>query len=280
MEQLTIGDYTLTWLRGGVTHLDGGAMFGVVPKPLWSKKYPVNEKNQIELRSDPILIQGHGKTMLMEAGLGNDRFTEKQKRNFGITEESLVEEDLQKLGLTTADIDEVLMTHMHYDHAAGLVKWKDGREVPAFENAVIYTSALEWEEMKNPNIRSASTYWKQNWKPVEHKVKTFEEERSPTPGIVQRKTGGHSKGMSIIMIEQGEDMVIHMADNMGTHAHQKVLWVMAYDDYPMDSIAMKQTYMDLGYNNEAWYTFYHDYKYRAVQFTSNGTIQNQVLRQA
>ncbi|MFB4163075.1 MBL fold metallo-hydrolase [Alteribacillus sp. JSM 102045] len=270
MEQLKIGDYTLTWLRGGVTHLDGGAMFGVVPKALWSKKYPVNDKNQIELRSDPILIQGNGKTMLIEAGLGNNRFSDKQKRNYGITEESFVEEDLQKLGLTTADIDAVLMTHMHFDHAAGLVKWENEQEVPAYENAVIYISETEWEETKHPNIRSRNTYWEQNWKPVEHKVKAYAKELEPAPGIKLTSVGGHSAGLSIVTIEEGDDMVIHMADNMGTHAHQNVLWVMAFDDYPMDSIAAKQKYMDIGYNNEAWFTFYHDYKYRAIQYDGQG----------
>ncbi|RSL32900.1 MBL fold metallo-hydrolase [Salibacterium salarium] len=279
MEQLTIGDYTVTWLRGGVVHLDGGAMFGVVPKPLWSKKYPVNDKNQIELRCDPILIQGNGKNMLIEAGIGNDRFTDKQKRNFGITEESFVDEDLRALGMTTADIDEVIMTHMHYDHAAGLVKAVDGEEVPAFENAVIYLSDTEWEETKNPNLRSANTYWKQNWKPVEHKVETFQDERMPVPGIIQQKTGGHSNGMCIVTIEQHDNMLIHMADNMGTHAHQPVLWVTAYDDYPVDSIAAKQKYMDIGCNNEAWFTFYHDYKYRAIQLNSAGDIQASLEKQ-
>ncbi|SDH64864.1 Glyoxylase, beta-lactamase superfamily II [Alteribacillus persepolensis] len=279
METLTVGSYTLTWLRGGVTHLDGGAMFGVVPKPLWSKKYPVNDKNQIELRTDPILIQGNGKTMLIEAGIGNNRFTEKQKRIYGITEESYVEKDLQKLGLTTADIDAVLMTHMHFDHASGLVKWQNGQEVPAYENAVIYVSETEWEEMKNPNIRSKSTYWEQNWKAVQQHVQTYSEKLEPAPGVVLTKTGGHSKGMSIVTIEQSDEMVIHMADNMGTHAHQNVLWVMAYDDYPLDSIALKQKYMNLGYTRQAWFTFYHDYKYRAIQYDREGNIQTSVTKQ-
>ncbi|WP_158736535.1 MBL fold metallo-hydrolase [Alteribacillus sp. YIM 98480] len=270
MEQLTIGEYTLTWLRGGVTHLDGGAMFGVVPKALWSKKYPVNDKNQIELRSDPILIQGNGKNMLIEAGLGKNRFSDKQKRNYGITEESYVEEDLQKLGLTTSDIDAVLMTHMHFDHAAGLVKWENDQEVPAYENAVIYVSETEWEETKHPNVRSRNTYWEQNWKAAAHKVETYAKEFEPAPGIKLTRVGGHSNGLSVVTIEQGDAMVIHMADNMGTHAHQNVLWVMAFDDYPMDSIAVKQKFMDIGYNNEAWFTFYHDYKYRAIQYNSQG----------
>ncbi|WP_455662533.1 MBL fold metallo-hydrolase, partial [Pradoshia sp.] len=100
--------------------MDGGAMFGVVPKPLWSKKYPVNENNQIELRSDPILVQAEGKNYLIDSGIGKGKLTEKQMRNYGVSEESHLDADLAKLGLTTADIDGVLMTHMHFDHASGL----------------------------------------------------------------------------------------------------------------------------------------------------------------
>ncbi len=83
MEQLQIGKIKMTWLNGGVTHLDGGAMFGVVPKPLWSKKYPSNDNNQIELRTDPILVQVNGKNILIESGIGNGKLSDKQKRNFG-----------------------------------------------------------------------------------------------------------------------------------------------------------------------------------------------------
>ena len=100
MERLQLGNLTLTWLNGGDTYLDGGAMFGVVPKALWSRKYPVNEKNQIELRSDPIFLQINGKNILIDAGLGKGKLTDKQMRNFGVTEESKVEECLGKLGLT------------------------------------------------------------------------------------------------------------------------------------------------------------------------------------
>ena len=112
MEQLQIGKIKLTWLNGGVTHLDGGAMFGVVPKPLWTRKYAVNDKNQIECRTDPILIEIDQKKFLIESGIGNGKLTEKQKRNFGVTEESKVAQSLQQLGYTTADIDAVLMTHL------------------------------------------------------------------------------------------------------------------------------------------------------------------------
>ncbi len=108
----------------GVTNLDGGAMFGVVPKALWSRKYPANEKNQIELLTDPILIQMDGKNILIEAGLGKGKLSEKQLRNFGVTAESNVEESLEYLGLNPEEIDYVLMTHLHNDHVGGLTKLK------------------------------------------------------------------------------------------------------------------------------------------------------------
>src|SRR5690625_2933200 len=96
MEQLKVGKATLTWLKGGVNFLDGGAMFGVVPKPLWTRRYPVNDKNQIELRTDPILIQLDGKNFLVDAGMGNGKLTEKQMRNFGVLEESFIEDSLDR----------------------------------------------------------------------------------------------------------------------------------------------------------------------------------------
>src|SRR5699024_3725023 len=120
MEQLKVGKAILTWLNGGVNLLDGGAMFGVVPKALWSRKYPVNDKNQIELRTDPILIQVDGKNFLVDTGMGNGKLTDKQLRNFGVLEESFLERDLQKVGLHVSDIDAILMTHFNFDHAIGL----------------------------------------------------------------------------------------------------------------------------------------------------------------
>src|SRR5690625_4323919 len=169
MEQLHVGKAKLTWLSGGVSFLDGGAMSGVVPRALWTRKYPVNELNQIELRTDPILLQVDGKNYLIDSGSGNDKFTEKQIRNFGIKEESAIEQSLDKLGLTTNDIDAILMTHLHYDHANGLTKKVDENKYEsAFPNIPIYTSKVEWEEMKNPNIRSRNTYWKMNWEPIQN----------------------------------------------------------------------------------------------------------------
>lgn len=278
MEQLKVADVSITWLNGGVTHMDGGAMFGVVPKPLWSKKYPYNENNQIELRTDPLLIQVDGKNILVEGGLGNERFTDKQKRNYGILEESNVEEDLKKLGLTTADIDYVLMTHLHFDHVSGLAKLQEGEWVPTFENAAIFTSEIEWNEMRNPNVRSKNTYWEHNWKPIEKMVKTFTNEVEVIPGIKLIHTGGHSDGHAILSIDRGGEKLLHLADIMPTHAHNNILWVLAYDDYPMTSIAAKEKYFLTGMQEEVWFLFYHDCKFRAVKWNKDGELIDKVER--
>lgn len=270
MENWQFGKFALTWLNGGDTHMDGGAMFGVVPKPLWSKKYPVNDNNQIELRSDPILVQAEGKNYLIDSGIGKGKLTEKQRRNYGVSEESHVEEDLTKLGLTADCIDGILMTHLHFDHASGLTGYQDGELRSIFPNAVIYTSKVEWDEMRQPNIRSRNTYWEENWKPIEDQVKTFEEELIITEGIKMVHTGGHSDGHSIIVMEQEGELLLHMADLMPTVAHQNSLWVLAYDDYPMKSIAAKEKWVKHGIRNSAWFTFYHDYAYRAVKWDASG----------
>ncbi|MCZ0873594.1 MBL fold metallo-hydrolase [Peribacillus frigoritolerans] len=270
METMQIGEIKLTWLNGGVTHLDGGAMFGVVPKPLWSKKYPVNENNQIELRTDPILVQANGLNMLIDSGIGNGKMNDKQKRNFGVTEESNLVEDLGRLGIQPNDIDYILMTHLHFDHACGLTKREGETWVPVFERAEIITTKTEWAEMKNPNIRSKSTYWSENWEAVASLVRPFEGEQEIAAGIKMIHTGGHSDGHAIIIIEDGGDRLIHMADIMPTHAHANVLWVLAYDDYPMTSIEAKEKWMKSGLENGSWYSFYHDAQYCAIKWDATG----------
>jgi glyoxylase-like metal-dependent hydrolase (beta-lactamase superfamily II) len=278
METLHFGQMKLTWLSGGVTNLDGGAMFGVVPKPLWKRKYECNEKNQIELRTDPILIQWDGKNILLESGIGKGKLTDKQKRNFGVVEESHLEEDLLTLGLKPEDIDFVLMTHLHFDHACGLTKLENEEYISVYPKARIIASSIEWNEMQNPNIRSANTYWKENWQAIASQVETFENEWKLGPMRLIH-TGGHSDGHSILVIEDGEETIIHMADLMPTHAHKPSLWVMAYDDYPMNSIKAKEEWIPDGVSKNAWFIFYHDAIYRAVKWDDKGNIMDSIKRE-
>lgn len=270
MDHYQFHDMTLTWLKGGITYLDGGAMFGVVPKPLWSRKYNVNEANQIELATDPILIQYRGKKLLLDTGVGFNKMNEKQLRNYGVTEQSHVDDSLASLGLLAEDIDIVLLTHMHFDHACGLTKWENNQLVSSFPNARILVSEIEWNEIRNPNIRSKNTYWKENWEAVQTQVETFTEELEVMPGIRMIHTGGHSEGHSIIKFEQNGETILHMADIMPTHAHQNPLWVLAYDDYPMTSIYAKEKLIAEALANGYMFSFYHDAIYRLVKWDTSG----------
>ncbi|MBC1473759.1 MBL fold metallo-hydrolase [Listeria grandensis] len=273
MNTLRVGEITIHWLRGGVTHFDGGAMFGVVPKALWSKKYEPNEKNQIRCVCDPMYFEYQGKHYLIDAGIGVGRLTEKQKRNFGVVEESFVLEDLAQLGVKPEDIDVVLMTHLHFDHIVGLTD-TTGKSI--FKNATIYTTETEWAEMKRPNIRSKATYWPENWQGVAHQIKTYNQFLTLNDAIMLEKTGGHSNGHAVIRINSGGESAIHMADIFPTHAHQNVLWVTAYDDYPMDSIFAKEKLRDEIDGTGKWVLFYHDYFYRALRFDEGAQVVNEI----
>ncbi len=270
MDSLVFHDMKLTWMDGGITSMDGGAMFGVVPKPLWSRKYPVNEKNQIELPTDSILIQYQNKNYLIDAGVGQGKLSDKQRRNYGVVEETKIKESLAELGLTVNDIDALLMTHLHFDHAGGLTHLENEKLVSTFPNAAIYVNDIEWDEMRNPNIRSKSTYWKENWEPVQDQIITYQESLEVVPGIEMIHTGGHSEGHALIKLTQNGETLVHMADIMPTHAHQNPLWVLAYDDYPMTSIFSKEKWMKEAYENHYKFIFYHDAYYRMIEWDKTG----------
>lgn len=270
MDTYEFYDMKLTWLDGGVNFLDGGTMFGVVPKALWSKRYEVDENNLIELRTDPIFIQYMGKNILIDAGIGHGKLTDKMKRNLGVREETRVTGSLAELGFSPENIDSILMTHLHNDHAAGLTEWRAEELVSVFPNAEIYVSKTEWDEMRNPNIRSKNTYWKENWEPVQQQIKTFDTEVEILPGVKMIHTGGHSDGHSIVRLQQNEETILHMGDIMPTHAHSNPLWVLAYDDYPMTSIFAKERLMNEALPSGYKFIFYHDAFYRLVQWDGNG----------
>lgn len=273
---LNIGEFKLYPLQGGITQMDGGAMFGVVPKPLWSKKYPSNDNNQIPLVTHPILIQSNNHNILIDTGIGNGKLTEKQKRNYGTTYESNIERELEKYGLQTGNIDIILMSHMHFDHACGLT---DSNGESVFKNATIYTAQIEWNELRSPNIRSRATYWKENYQNIESQVVTFVGEIEVIKGITMRHTGGHSAGHSVIEIIDGGEKAVHMADIMPTIAHLNPLWVTAYDDYPIDSINAKERLLQKYIKSNFWFVFYHDVNYFALRIKeSDRTIKEELRR--
>lgn len=266
MDSLKVDDTTLTWLNGGVSHVDGGALFGPVPKVLWSKRYPCNEKNLVEMPTDPILIQHNNKNYLIDAGIGKGRFSNKDKQNKGVTEESYLSEDLNLLGLSEQDIDIVLMTHLHYDHVTGLTKVENDELISVFPNAKIMIERSEWSAMKEPSKRSSGSYWEENWVAIESQIQLFDGYFSTDDGIEMFKTDGHSQGHSVIKLTIGNNVLVHLADIFITHAHLNPLWISAFDNYPLRSIEEKEKWISQGLEREWIFLFYHDAYYRAIKF--------------
>lgn len=260
---MKLGDFRIHYLNGGITNIDGGAMFGVVPKALWTKKYEVNEKNQIPLPTHPILIQSEEYNIIIDTGIGSGKLTDKERKNFGAHYESYINEDLKSLDLTTADIDYVLMTHLHFDHAAGLT---DNEGNAIFNKAIHVIQQDEWHEFQSPNIRSKSTYWSKNNGDLKKQLLLFEKEIEIIPGINMMHTGGHSYGHAIITIESQNEKAVHMGDIFPTTAHRNPLWVTAYDDYPMQSIREKERLVPYYIHQNYWFLYYHDVNYFAVKF--------------
>ncbi|MFD3220923.1 MBL fold metallo-hydrolase [Staphylococcus saprophyticus] len=260
---MKLGDLRINYLNGGITHIDGDAMFGVVPKALWTKKYEVNDKNQIPLPTHPILIQSNDYNIIIDTGIGSGKLTDKERRNFGAHYESQISEDLKALDLTTADIDYVLMTHLHFDHAAGLTD-NEGNSI--FNKAIHVIQQDEWHEFQSPNIRSKSTYWPKNNGDFKKRLLLFENEIEIVPGIKMIHTGGHSFGHAIITIESQNEKAVHMGDIFPTTAHRNPLWVTAYDDYPMQSIREKERLVPYYIHQNYWFLYYHDVNYFAVKF--------------
>lgn len=260
---MKLGRFSVHYLNGGITNIDGGAMFGVVPRALWIRKYEVNNKNQIPLPTHPILVQTDDKNVIIDTGIGFGKLTDKERRNFGAEYESHINEDLEALDMTTKDIDYVLMTHMHFDHAAGLT---DNEGHAIFENAIHIIQQDEWHEFQSPNLRSKSTYWKKNNGDFQQKLLLFDREMEVLPGIKIMHTGGHSFSHSIITIESEGEKAIHMGDIFPTIAHRNPLWVTAYDDYPMQSIREKERLIPNYILDDYWFLYYHDVNYFAVKF--------------
>lgn len=271
MDRLKHGDMTLTWLPTSISITDGGPIFGVVNKKEWTNYYPANENYDIELHQSPILIQYRDKNYLIDVGYDTSKFTDLKRRTSDIVSETLIDESLAQVGLTPADIDAILITHMHDGHASGLTRKNEaGDFVPVFPNALIYISDLEWGEVTHPNIRSKGLYMQETWEPVIGKVRVFTDGIIVAPGIEMIHIGGHSRGMCMVKLTQGQEVAIHLSDLLYTVAAMNPLWITAFDDYPMEGIRIKQKWLNEAFSKGYKFIFYHDAYYCMLQFDSDG----------
>lgn len=271
---LKIGEFELYWLQGGVFELDGGTMFGVVPKVLWIKKYPCDDENYIKLTNSPILVKSPKANIIIETGLGN-KLTDKQRKIYRVKEPWDVPNSLALLGIKREDINYVVLTHCDFDHAGGIVmNSENGEPELTFPNAKHIVQADEWEDVQNPNERASSTYWPQNFTGlIEGKnLRIIDGDLDLDDGIRLMRTAGHTRGHQIVWIQSNGQTAVHMADLLPTHAHFNPLWVMAYDNFPLDAIDQKEKIEKSALKLNAWFTFYHDATMRACKFDEKGNV--------
>jgi len=275
--KLVIGDFQIYWLNGGNFRLDGGTMFGAVPKVLWERKCKADAANTLPFCNDVLLVKTPENNIIIDTGLGN-KLTKKQLSIFQVTAPWSVVDDLAELDLSPQDIDYVLLTHCDFDHAGGIVMHdKSGNEKLTFPNAVHYIQKTEWEDVESPCHRAKSTYWPENFSLLkkEGTLEIIEGDLEVLPGIQLRHTGGHTRGHQLIELQSKGETAVHLGDLFPTHAHNNPLWVMAYDNFPLDVIERKEEYFHHYQKLDSWFVFYHDTQIKACKLNALGAINQE-----
>jgi glyoxylase-like metal-dependent hydrolase (beta-lactamase superfamily II) len=253
------GDLELISLTDGTFRLDGGAMFGIVPKPLWERRAPADARNRIPLGLRPLLVRGD-RTLLIDAGIG-DKMDAKSVEIFDIDRSRNLLHSLAAAGVAPGDIDIVLASHLHFDHAGGFTtRDEGGRIVPTFPRARYVVRTGEWDDAAHPHERNRASYLEENFKPLADfgLLDLVASNASIMPGVRVVRTGGHTMHHQIVVIESGGETAIFAADLMPTSAHVDAPWIMGYDLYPMDTLRFKRTFIREAITHEYLVFFEHD----------------------
>ena len=272
MNRLDLGSIKITWLCGGDFELDGGTMYGAVPKTMWQDKYPADSENLIKMLNAPLLVQTESHTLIIDTGLGN-KLTEKQQQIFRVYKPWSIPEDLHALNLQPSDIDYVLLTHGDFDHAGGVVMADDhGDNVLTFPGAQHVIQEREWFDINNQNSRSVHTYFPQNFAGLEpgKNLELVRGDREIIPGMTVRLTGGHTRGHQLVEMNGSEGCAVHLGDVLPTHTHTNPLWIMAYDNFPLELIEQKEKLLPHYREKNCWFTFYHDIYMKACRINERG----------
>ena len=256
---MRLGQLQLDVVRGPEFRLDGGAMFGVVPKVLWERKLPADERNRVRLATNCLLVRGGGFTALVECGIGS-KWDEKSRDTYAIDERTTVEGSLARLGVAADDVDALILSHLHFDHAGGATRRQDGRIVPAFPNATLYVQAEELSHARSPHERDRASYRRDDWEPWAEagRLASISGEAEVRPGVTAVPVRGHNAGMQAIRIESEGEVAFYFADALPTTAHVPVPWIMGYDLYPVDLIENKRRLLDAAVRQRWLCVFEHD----------------------
>ncbi|MEM6796827.1 MAG: MBL fold metallo-hydrolase [Acidobacteriota bacterium] len=243
----TLGDLKLSLVSDGAFRLDGGAMFGVVPRPLWEKQKPADDLNRIAMGTHCLLVERGSDLLLIDTGIG-DKNDAKFRRIFGMEEGARrLPESVEKAGYELGDVTHVLLTHLHFDHCGWNTREVAGRLVPTFPKARYFMNRGEVEHGNSPNRRDRASYHPVNWQPLLEAgvAELFDGEAEPIPGVRALETPGHNANMCIVRLDGGdpESQAVYWADLVPTTAHVAYPWVMGYDLYPLETLANKEKWI-------------------------------------
>lgn len=257
---MRIGPYDLHPIETGSFGLDGGAMFGVVPRTLWEKTNPPDEKNRIAMAARALLLRGSGRTILIDAGNGG-KLDAKLSAIYKIDSSgSDLLSSLASHGVTPGEVTDVILTHLHFDHAGGATMRSSGELIPTFPNARYYVQRAHWEAAQKPTERDRASFYADDYLPLyERGLLHFTDgEGEILPGITVRVIHGHTTALQCPVISDGRTTLLYCADLVPTASHVALPWIMAYDLRPLVTLEEKRAILTLAAEEEWVLFFEHD----------------------
>lgn len=258
---MKIGDYEIHTVQTGLFKLDGGAMFGVVPKNLWQKTNPSDEMNRIEMCTRALLLVSGNRKILVDTGIGY-KLSEKLNAIYSVDfSEYTLESGLAAHGLSPEDITDVILTHLHFDHAGGSTKYDENmKPVPAFANAVYHVQKKQYEWAVNPTDRDKASFFPENYVPLSDsgRLAFTDGEHRFDDTITLHPVNGHTSYMQLVKISDGNETLIHLADLIPTAGHIPAPFIMGYDLFPLTTLDEKKKFLKDIHKNNWTVIFEHD----------------------
>lgn len=241
---MKLGEFELQLVTDGLFGLDGGAMFGVVPKPLWEKVSPPDARNRIRMAMNCWLVRGCGKTILVETGAGL-KWDAKRADIYNFERENRLLDRLARLGVQPQDVDFVVNTHLHFDHCGWNTRRIGERIVPTFPRARYVVQRGELEHARQPNERDRASYLPENFVPIDEtgQWQLADGNAELLPGVSLIVVPGHTRDMQCVKITSGGQNAILLADLVPTRAHLPYAWIMGFDLYPMTTLENKKQWL-------------------------------------
>jgi glyoxylase-like metal-dependent hydrolase (beta-lactamase superfamily II) len=258
---MQFGDYRVEIIPDCEFRLDGGAMFGVVPRTLWSRVAPPDDQNRIRMNMNCLFIEAGDERILIDTGIG-EKWSEKHRSMYGIERNRSLSDSLQAItGFSAAEITIIINTHLHFDHAGGNSRWDaSGKAVPAFPNARYFISRAEYEHAETPSERDRASYFPDNWQPLKEagQLELKESEYEVVPGLTMETYAGHNRSMQCAKLQSNGQTLFGFADLVPTRAHVPFAWVMGYDLYPVETVEAKKKLLPQAARENWTCLFYHD----------------------